>query len=182
MAGATGCWLADRDRPQPGADRQRRAQAVAVDGKALRGRPPSRRRRSPGALRGPHHRRWSPLYWLALAWPVLDRTGNGPSAMARLCNLVIGVLCRAGQPRRHLTPPRPRPRPPWDHSRMQRTSRENTGALPGAAPSHQGIWSPARLFQPVESRELDPSLPQSGRWAWHQLEPVRSPASPWRPG
>jgi hypothetical protein len=39
LAGAIGCWLADRDRPSQ--DRRRRAQAVAVDGKALRGTRPA---------------------------------------------------------------------------------------------------------------------------------------------
>jgi predicted transposase YbfD/YdcC len=39
LAGAIGCWLADRDRPSQ--DRRRRAQAVAVDGKTLRGARPA---------------------------------------------------------------------------------------------------------------------------------------------
>jgi hypothetical protein len=63
------------------------------------------------------------------------RTGAGPHVMATLRNLAIGVLSPrgAGQPRRHPASPRPRPcqapHYPRDHPRMNRTLRENAGAL-----------------------------------------------------
>jgi hypothetical protein len=61
------------------------------------------------------------------------RTGSAPQIMAALRNLVIGVLSRAGQPRRRAAPPQPRPTPtpghPGNQPRMNPTSRENAGTL-----------------------------------------------------
>ena len=47
------------------------------------------------------------------------RTGTGSRVMACLRNLAIGVLSRAGQPRRRAAPPRPRPTPTRGHPRDQ---------------------------------------------------------------
>ena len=63
------------------------------------------------------------------------RTGTAPQVMACLRNLTIGVLSRAGPVnlaaalRRHARDPA-RPWPPRDHPRMNRTLRQNAGALP----------------------------------------------------
>jgi len=60
------------------------------------------------------------------------RTGTAPQVMACLRNLAIGVLCRAGQPRRRTTPSQSRPCPaschPGNKSRMNPTSRQNARA------------------------------------------------------
>ena len=62
------------------------------------------------------------------------RTGTAPQVMACLRNLTIGVLSRAGPVnlaaalRRHARDPA-RPWPPRDHPRMNRTLRQNAGAL-----------------------------------------------------
>jgi predicted transposase YbfD/YdcC len=63
------------------------------------------------------------------------RTGSAPQAMAALRNLVIGMLCRAGpvKLRRRTPSPQPQPLPtpghPRNQARMNRTSRQNDGAL-----------------------------------------------------
>jgi len=65
------------------------------------------------------------------------RTGTAPQVMACLRNLTIGVLSRAGPVnlaaalRRHARDPA-RPWPPRDHPRMNRTLRQNAGALAAA--------------------------------------------------
>jgi Transposase DDE domain len=79
------------------------------------------------------------------------RSGAGPSVMACLRNLVIGVLCRAGPVnlaaalRRHARDPTPTPRHPRDQPRMKPTSRQNAGALPEpeGCPSHLRCHSTA---------------------------------------
>jgi predicted transposase YbfD/YdcC len=74
------------------------------------------------------------------------RTGSGPSVMACLRNLVIGVLSRAGpgQPRCRPTPARPRPHPPAgrprDHLQMNRTSCETMEPCRQASAPSGNVW------------------------------------------
>jgi hypothetical protein len=138
LAGAIGAWLADQDRPRPVASRW---QAVAVDGKTLRGAriqtangddrpvhllaamdhtsaaPPSRRHLRRGRLPGPHRR-----------WPQRHGLPTQPGHRR-------AVPGGAGQHRRRAMTPRPRPTPttrhPRDQIRMKPTSRQNDGALGG---------------------------------------------------